>query len=144
MDSSAHKHKHDANIQMTNNKAQMPNQFQSSNDKKYDLEERTAKFAENIIIFAKEIPTNGVTMPIISQLVRSGTSVGANYCEADSADTKKDFNYKIGLSKKESRESKHWLRTVAVAAPELKEKARILWKEAHELNLIFSSIVKKK
>ncbi len=95
-------------------------------------------------MFAKEIPTNVVTMPIISQLVRAGTSVGANYCEADSADTKKDFNYKIGLSKKESRESKHWLRTVAVATPELKEKARILWKEAHELNLIFSSIVKKK
>ncbi len=130
--------------QMANTKAQMLNQFQSSNNKKYDLEERTAKFAENIIMFAKEIPTNVVTMPIISQLVRAGTSVGANYCEADSADTKKYFNYKIGLSKKESRESKHWLRTVAVATPELKEKARILWKEAHELNLIFSSIVKKK
>ena len=129
---------------MTNAQAQMPNQLQNSNDKKYDLEERTARFAENIVMFAKEIPINRITMPITSQLVRAGTSVGANYCEADSADTKKDFNYKIGLCKKESRESKHWLRIVAVAAPELKDKARILWKEGHELNLIFSSIVKKK
>ena len=129
---------------MTNAKAQMPNQFQNPNDKIYDLEERTAKFAESIVMFAKEIPSNNITAPIISQLVRAGTSVGANYCEADSADTKKDFNYKIGLCKKESRESKHWLRTIAVAAPELKDKARTLWKEGHELNLIFSSIVKRK
>ena len=122
----------------------MPNQLQNPNNKKYDLEERTAKFAENIILFAKQIPTNVVTVPIINQLVRAGTSVGANYCEADSADTKKDFNYKISLSKKESRESKHWLRIVAVATPELKEKARILWREANELNLIFSSIIRKR
>lgn len=130
--------------QMTNVQAQMPNKLQNPNDKKYDLEERTANFAENIVMFAKEIPINGITAPIISQLVRSGTSVGANYCEADSADTRKDFNYKIGLCKKESRESKHWLRVTAVAAPELKDKARVLWKEGHELNLIFSAIVKRK
>lgn len=122
----------------------MTNQSQNPNDKRYDLEERTAFFAENIVKFAKEIPESVITKPIISQLVRSGTSVGANYCEADSAGSKKDFNHKIGLCKKESRESKHWLRVVVVAVPELKEKARVLWKEGHELNLIFSSIIKKK
>ena len=64
---------------------------QVSNKSNYDLEERTAMFAENIIVLAKNIPKNTVTMPIISQLVRAGTSVGANYCEAIGASSKKDF-----------------------------------------------------
>lgn len=109
----------------------------------YNLEERTAKFGENIIEFAKKIPKNIITNSIIDQLVRSGTSVGANYCEADCAETKKDFEHKMGISKKESKESKHWLRMSAKAAPEIKDEARRLWKEANELNLIFISIVKK-
>lgn len=75
-------------------------------------------------------------------MTRSGTSVGANYCEADDAESGQDFKHKIGICKKEARESKHWLRMVIVAIPELKEKARILWQEAKELNLIFNSIIK--
>ena len=116
-----------------------------TNDKnpKYDLEERTAKFGENIIGFAKRISKNPVTIPLISQLVRSGTSVGSNYCEADCAESKKDFEHKLGICKKESKESKHWLRMVSNATPELKEDARKLWQEANELNLIFSAIVNK-
>ncbi len=109
-------------------------------DKIYDLEERTAKFGEDIIKFAQKIPKNSITIPLISQLVRAGTSVGANYSEADDAESKKDFQHKIGICKKESRESKHWLRMIAVVAPELKEEARLLWQEAKELNLIFNSI----
>ena len=110
---------------------------------KYDLEERTAKFGESIIGFAKRISKNPVTIPLISQLVRSGTSVGSNYCEADCAESKKDFEHKLGICKKESKESKHWLRMVSNATPELKEDARNLWQEANELNLIFSAIVNK-
>lgn len=113
---------------------------------KYDLEERTAKFGEDIVRFAKKIPVNRVTERIIPQLVAAGTSVGANYCEADDAESPRDFIHKIGICKKEARESKHWLRIIAVAIsemPELKDEARILWKEAHELNLIFNSIVRK-
>ena len=92
-----------------------------SNDKnpKYDLEERTARFGENIIKFAKKIPRNPVSLPLISQLVRAGTSVGANYCEADDAESKKDFRHKIGICKKESRESKHFLRMTMVSNPDL-------------------------
>jgi four helix bundle protein len=119
-----------------------------TNDKlknnKYDLEERTARFGEEIIKFAKKIPKNSVTLPLINQLVRAGTSVGANYCEADSAHSKKDFEHKIAICKKESRETKHWLRMIAIATPELKEEARKHWQEANELNLIFSSIIKKR
>jgi len=75
--------------------------------------------------------------------VRAGTSVGANYCEADCAETRKDFEHKLGICKKESKETKHWLRMIAMAAPELKDESRKLWQEANELNLIFTAIVKK-
>jgi len=116
-----------------------------SNDKyqKYDLEERTARFGEAVIEFAKKIPQTPITIPLITQLVKAGTSVGANYCEADCAESKKDFEHKIGICKKESKESKHWIRMIVKAVPELKGEAREYWKEANELTLIFSSIVNK-
>ena len=115
------------------------------NDRKtiYDLEERTAVFGEDIIKFAKTIPENTITRPLITQLVKSGTSVGANYCEADDAESKKDFSHKIGICKKESRETKHWLRMIVVAVTNIKSEARILWQEAKELNLIFNAIRNK-
>ena len=114
-----------------------------SNFKKFDLEQRTAKFGEDVIEFAKKVPKNVITIPLLGQFVRAGTSVGSNYCEADCAESKKDFEHKLGICKKESKESKHWLRMVSNATPELKEDARKLWQEANELNLIFSAIVNK-
>lgn len=112
-------------------------------NKKYDLEERTAKFGENIIEFCKKIPQNPITNPLIIQLVKCGTSVGANYCEADDAESGKDFKHKIGICKKETRETKHFIRMVVAAIPELRQEAKILWGEAKELNLIFNSIYRK-
>ncbi len=112
-------------------------------NKKFDLEERTQQFGENVIEFAKNIPKTSITLPLISQLIKSATSVGANYCEADCAESKKDFEHKLGICKKESKETKHWLRMIAKAAPVLKDESRKLWKEANELNLIFSSIINK-
>src|SRR6266478_3738944 len=95
----------------------------------FDLEERTAKFGEAVIGFAKKLHFSPVNSPLISQLVRAGTSVGANYCEADDAVSKRDFKNKIGTCRKESRESKHWLRMMAAAEPGMKEQARLLWQE---------------
>ncbi len=112
-------------------------------NKKYDLEERTAKFAEAIIEFCNKLPRHEITRPLITQLIRSGTSIGANYCEADCAETKKDFEHKLGICKKESKETKYWFRIITKAVPETKDDSRKLWKEANELNLIFSSIVNK-
>jgi four helix bundle protein len=112
----------------------------ANNDKPYDLEERTALFGEAIIGFAKKIPVNPVTMRLIPQLVAAATSVGANYCEADDAVSKKDFRHKISISKREARESKFFLRMIANAEPELKEEAKPLWQEAKELHLIFAKI----
>ena len=106
----------------------------------YDLEERTARFGEAIIDFAKTIQQNPLTNRIITQLVGAGTSVGANYVEADDAVSKKDFLKSIGTCRKEARETKHFLRMSACAVPELKPQARKLWMEASELHLIFSRI----
>ena len=107
----------------------------------YDLEERTAKFGEDIIKFCRSIKQDLITGPIIKQIIRSGTSVGANYMEANSASSKKDFRNKIYICKKEIQETKHWLRMIAVAVPAKKEESRELWKEAQELTLIFQKIV---
>jgi len=122
----------------------MNDKNQISNNRKFDLEERTGKFGEEVVRFAKRIPKSTVTLPIINQFVKSGTSIGANYCEADGAESGKDFYHKIGICKKEAKETKHWLRMLTVSVPELKEEARRLWKEAHELTLIFSSIINSK
>ncbi|MBM4166044.1 MAG: four helix bundle protein [Ignavibacteria bacterium] len=122
----------------------MSNQIQSSKEKKYDLAERTAKFGEDIIEFVLAIPETSVNKPLINQVVRSATSIGANYMEADGAESKKDFYHKIALCKKESKETMHWLRMIAKANPTKKDECRTLWKESHELTLIFSSIILKK
>jgi four helix bundle protein len=106
----------------------------------YDLEERTARFGEAVIDFARAIPQNAVTNRIVNQLVGAATSVGANYVEADDAVSKKEFLKSIGTCKKEAREVKHFLRMAVRAVPELKPQARKLWLEAREVHLIFSKI----
>ena len=116
---------------------------ENNKKRKFDLEERTAKFGEGIIKFAKKIAKNAINSPLITQLVKAGTSVGANYCEADDAESKKDFKHKIGICKKEARETKHWLRMITIANSGLREEADKLWQEAKELNLIFNSIINR-
>jgi four helix bundle protein len=113
---------------------------EEANKKPYDLEERTALFAENIIRFCKIMPSNPVTTPIVSQLIRSATSIGANYAEANNASSKKDFRNKIYITKKECQETKYWLRMIAMAQPERTQESKKLWKEVQELTLIFQKI----
>jgi len=108
-----------------------------SDKRKYDLAERTARFGETIVRFAKRIPRDPANLPLIRQLVRAGTSVGANTCEANDSVSRKEFRNKIGICKKEASETKYWLRILASAEPSLRSDARVLWKEAHELHLIF-------
>lgn len=107
---------------------------------KYDLEERTAKFSEKIIELCKKVPKDVITSPIINQLVKSGTSIGANYCEANGGSSKKDFKNKIFICKKESKETKYWLRILAKSVEGLKEECGELSGEVQELILIFSKI----
>ncbi len=107
---------------------------------KYDLEERTAIFGEKILEFCQKIQKTVINIPLISQLIRSSTSIGANYCEANGASSKKDFKNKIFICKKEAKETKHWLRMLAKVEKDYIEEIRLFWKEAQELTLIFSKI----
>src|SRR3989344_1118390 len=109
---------------------------------KSNLEERTAKFGENIIDLVRKIKLTSVNKRIIEQVVGSGGSTGANYCEATEAESKRDFIHKIGICKKEIKESKHWLRLLARTNPEFKLEIVESWKEARELLLIFSQIIR--
>ena len=110
--------------------------------RRYDLAERTALFSETLIDFCLGTPASAVSTPILSQLIRAGTSIGANYCEADDAESKRDFRHKIALCRKEARETKYWLRLIAKAAPDRKAAARPLWNEAKELHLIFAATIR--
>jgi|SRR3989344_6527945 len=125
---------------------QTPMTNEMTNDKiksKYDLQERTSLFSEGIIDFCRKIKQDLIAKPLISQLVRSGTSVGANYCEADGAASKRDFINKMNIANKEIKETRYWLKMIAYTVPESKDSARILLNEADELNRIFSSIIRK-
>lgn len=108
---------------------------------RYDLEERTEKFACEVIDFSKKIYRNPITLPLISQLVRSATSVGANYREANGACSRKDFKNKVFLCKKEIKETEYWINMINKADEKTVEGSELIKKEAKELVLIFSKIV---
>lgn len=107
---------------------------------KYDLEKRTIGFSEEIIELCKILPKTVITIPIISQLIRAATSIGANYCEANGASSRRDFRNKIFICKKEAKETMYWLQLLAKADAAHKEEFRKLWQEAHELAMIFAKI----
>lgn len=110
---------------------------------KYDLGERTEKFAQEIVLFVKKIPENTITKPILTQLIRSGTSIGANYCEADNAISRRDFYHKISICKKEARETIFWLKTLKIICSSSQDKIDYLIDESKQLMLIFNSIYQK-
>ncbi|PIV09987.1 four helix bundle protein [Candidatus Gottesmanbacteria bacterium CG_4_10_14_0_8_um_filter_37_24] len=122
----------------------MSNQIQNPNkDKKYDLKERTSKFGKEVIWFLKTLTYNPINTPLISQLVRSATSIGANYMEADVAESKKDFQHKIAISKKEAKETLHWLQMIEAANNNVEGQCKRFSQETRELVLIFSAILRK-
>jgi four helix bundle protein len=106
----------------------------------YNLEERTAKFGENVIKLCRDIKETTISKPLISQLIRSGTSIGANYMEANAASSRKDFANKIFICKKEAQETKHWLRMFKEYEKNKENDIMELWKEAQELTMIFQKI----
>jgi four helix bundle protein len=106
----------------------------------FDLEERTARFGEAVVRLSKKIPRDPSNNRIIDQLVGCGTSVGANYREANGSFSKKDFHFSISRCVKESKETKFFLRMVAASEANLVEEARKLYREAHELHLIFATM----
>lgn len=108
----------------------------------FDLQERTAKLAELIIDTLRLIPITSLNKRIIEQLIGSSGAIGANYCEATESESKRDFIHKMSISKKETKETLHWLRLLARTNPETANTLRMCWKETHEILLIFSKIVR--
>ena len=114
------------------------------NDKKYDLEDRTLRFASEVRSFIKQLPKTVVIMEDVRQLVRSSGSVGANYIEANESLSKKDFVMRIKISRKEAKESRYWLNLINTEGNNLLEKQKsFLIQESQELTNIFGAILKK-
>lgn len=113
----------------------------NSAEKSLKLEERIMQFASNVISLCKSIKETVITRPLISQIVRSASSVGANYCEANNASSKKDFRNKICICKKEAQETKYWLRLLKNTLPEKERELKVLFQECHEFTLIFQKII---
>jgi len=107
---------------------------------KYDLENRTADFGLAVIKLCHSIRQDAISRPIISQIVRSATSIGANYCEANGASSKKDFTNKIYICRKESQETRHWLKMVEGLNLGLSDDLKLLQDECRQLILIFQKI----
>jgi len=110
----------------------------------FDLEERTAKFGEAVVRFSKKIPRDPGNNRLINQIVGCGTSIGANYLEASESISSKDFKWSISRCVKEAKETKYFIRMIATAEPSLTQEARDLYRECHELHLIFAAIYRKK
>jgi four helix bundle protein len=111
--------------------------------REYDLEERTLAFAKRAIRFCRALPKTVVDGEMARQLVRSCTSVGANYREANESLGKKDFLMRIRICRKEAKESGYWLRLVEPASPDLRTEQQWLLQESTELMRIFGSIITK-
>ena len=111
---------------------------------KFDLEERTLKFAKSCIDLCKVVEKNIVNVELVKQFIRAACSIGANYREANDTITKKDFLHKIGICRRESKESKYWLELLLHTNPNFKLQVEPLIDESHQLARIFASIGTKK
>ncbi len=115
----------------------------NQNTKQYDLEERTLKFAKEVIKFVKSLPKTIANVEIIKQLVRASGSVGANYIEANEALSKKDFIMRVKICRKEAKESRYWLKLIEVNGENAEKQRQLLIQEATELMKIFGAILEK-
>lgn len=136
--------------QIPSTKSQISSNYQNLNNQNkgykqsthYDLEERTLKFAKEVISFVKLLPKNITNIEIIKQLVRSAGSVGANYIEANESLSRKDFLMRVRICRKEAKETVYWLKLVEVKKETGTEQIRLI-EEATQLKKIFSSIAEK-
>ena len=113
------------------------------NSKKYDLEPRTLEYSKRIIRLCKALPKEIINNRLIDQVVRSGPSMGANYREANETETKKDFQYRIRICRKEGKETIYWLELIVEANPSFAKRIAPLTQETTELVKIFAAIINK-
>lgn len=104
------------------------------------LAERTLQFSKAVIALCKQEPASVIGQPIISQLIRSATSIGANYAEANNAASKADFKNKIYTAKKEAAETEYWLALLSKFSAQ-KSECRRLYKECHYMLMTLQKII---
>jgi four helix bundle protein len=109
---------------------------------KADLEERTKRFALRVIGFVAELPKSKVKDVLGYQLLKSGTSIGANYREANRAESRNDFIHKTGIVEKEAAETRYWLELSQETRLGSAQELRWFLQESAELLAIFTSIGK--
>lgn len=107
------------------------------------LEKRTTEYARNVVLLCRQIPQDSVNDRLIRQAVSSSGSVGANYREANESVGFKDFIYRLKISRKEAKESIHWLDLLMAANPSKIKEFEILIQEGEEIKAIFSAIIFK-
>ena len=117
-------------------KAQNTNRYRN-------FEDRTTEFAKRIIKLCKEISKDTINRRLIDQIIRSSGSIGANYREANEALSKKDFIHRLRISRKEAKETDHWLELIKEANPEFSERMQNLFQEIREIRNILSAMIDK-
>lgn len=136
-------------VEIPSSKSQIPNKFQISmtnnTNKPYNLEDRTFLFAKEVVLCCKKLPKTVSNLEYSKQVIRSSGSVGANYIEANEAFSKKDFQMRAKICRKEAKESAYWLRLIIETneISEFTKEGQQLINEAVELKKIFSSILEK-
>jgi len=111
---------------------------------KEGFKERIYKYIIRLVKFLSSLPKDSVTREIVSQLMRSGTSIGANYFEAQSASSKRDYQNFFGHSLKSANESKFWLKILldsGLVSENLVEDCKWLLQETNEFANIFASSI---
>lgn len=108
-----------------------------------ELENRTTEFAKRIIRLCKELPKDRINNSLVSQIVRSAGSVGANYREANESLGKKDFAHRLRIARKEAKETQHWLELIKETNPALEKRMENLFQETQEIRNILSAIIDK-
>jgi len=111
--------------------------------KKYDLEDRTLEFPKGIIRLCKKLPKDVINLKLIDQLIRASGSVGANYIETSESLSKKDFVYRIRITRKECKESTYWLELMKETNVNFEKEICSYIQESRELRNIFTAILNK-
>ncbi|HYK09077.1 MAG TPA: four helix bundle protein [Candidatus Eisenbacteria bacterium] len=111
-------------------------------EKKFDLEERTLQFSKDLLFVLKKIPKTSINIPLINQVIRSGTAIGANYIEANDSLGTKDFVMRTKIARKEAKETLYWLNLLLNVNEEFMDEINKLLKECVELKNILSAIIK--
>jgi four helix bundle protein len=112
-------------------------------DRQHALEERLLRFASSVMDFAGAFARSPEAKPLVSQMVRSAASIGANYAEANASESRADFVHKCSIARKEAAETRYWLKLAAFRGLGERSSTAALLEESEQLVRIFGAIVSR-